>query len=264
MSALDTLRVGRLPYLNAWPFHQDFTASFSLSSIWVAAPPRRLGELAARGILDAALLASRDAFALQDRYRPLGDLGIACAGPVRSVLLLSRVPAERLSGRRVSLTGHSRTSRALLRILLADAFGLRGVEYGEGPASDACLVIGDDALAQRASGAWPFVLDLGDAWLRFTGLPFVYARWVVRRDVPAERARALADALVRSLEAPLDLVGAPRPTCMTPDDARRYLAHFVYRLGPAEQAGLRRFHRELLRHDLLRHHRERVAIGSAA
>jgi chorismate dehydratase len=262
-AALATLRVGRLPYLNAWPFHH--ACGDAAAPVWIGAPPRRLGELAARRVLDAALLASRDALALRRHYRPLGDLGIARSGEVESVLLLSHRPVSQLSGRRVALSAESRTSRALVRILLADAFGLRGVEYVEhDEPADACLAIGDEALACRASGGWPVVLDLGAEWTRFTGLPFVYARWVVRRDVAAGAARALCDALSASLDAPRDLAFAPRPAGMTTPDVRRYLAGFSYRLGPAEQAGLARFHRELLRHDLLRHHRERVAIGSAA
>jgi chorismate dehydratase len=264
---LATLRVGRLPYLNAWPFHHAFgdASPCSRAPVWISAPPRRLGELAARRVLDAALLASRDALALRRHYRPLGDLGIARSGPVESVLLFSRRPVALLSGRRVALSAESRTSRALLRILLCDAFGLRSVEYVEhDEPADACLALGDEALARRASGGWPVVLDLGAEWSRFTGLPFVYARWVVRRDVAPEAARALRDALSASLAAPCDPACAPRPAGMTTPDVHRYLAGFVYRLGPAEQAGLTRFHQELLRHDLLRDPRERVAIGSAA
>jgi len=261
MKGLETLRVGRLPYLNALPFAGPFAG---VEPQWVTDVPRRLGALAAEGGLDAGLLASRDALALADRYRPLADLGIACCGPVRSVLLFSKRPVAELEGATISLTGESRTSRALLRILLAEPVRL-DVRYVEtGPASDACLAIGDAALALAASRRWPFVLDLGAAWHRFTGLPFVYARWVVRRDLPAALEYALARELTARLEAPRDWSRAQLPRGMTHEDARRYLAAFVQRLGPAEIAGLRRFHRELLNHDLLRHHREPVAIGSAA
>jgi len=261
MTGIRDLLVGRLPYLNAFPFAAGFPAP---EPCWVEDVPRRLGRLAAEGRLDAALLASRDALALSRRYRPLADLGIARRGAVESVLLLSRRPVGALAGARVALTDESRTSRALLRILLGDALRLP-VEYVEaGEPADACLAIGDAALELRASACWPHVLDLGEAWHRFTGLPFVYAVWVVRRDVPEAAARELARALAHSLEAPRDLSGVALPAGLGADEARRYLAPIVYRLGPAERAGLRRFHQELLRHDLLRHHRERVAIGSAA
>lgn len=261
MTSLASLRVGRLPYLNALPFAGPFAGE---EPRWLTDVPRRLGEHAAAGRLDAALLASRDALALADRFRPLSDLGIACRGPVRSVLLFSDRPARELDGAVVELTSESRTSRAMLRILLHEAYGVRP-RYVEHPApADARLAIGDAALELRASGRWPCVLDLGAAWADFAGLPFVYARWVVRRDVPPALDAALAAELGARLDAPLVGMRERLPRGMTPASAREYLDHFTNRLGPAETAGLQRFHRELIRHDLLRHHCERARIGSAA
>ena len=268
MTTLSDLRVGRLPYLNALPFAGPFVGP---EPRWVTDVPRRLGQLASEGRLDAALLASRDALALADRFRPLADLGIACRGPVQSVLLFSKRPASELGRATVGLTSESRTSRALLRILLAETLRVEP-RYVEGDLKavdagldfDACLAIGDTALELRGSEAWPFTLDLGAAWTEFTGLPFVYARWVVRRDLPPAAERALAQELGARLDASTDGFAARLPSGMTPEAVRRYLAPFIHRLGPAERAGLGRFHRELLRHDLLGHHCERTAIGSAA
>jgi len=261
MTSLAGLRVGRLPYLNARPFAGPFAGE---EPQWWTDVPRRLGEHAAAGRLDAALLASRDALALADRFRPLADLGIACRGPVTSVLLFSQRPVRELDGARIALTSESRTSRALLRILLHEAFGVRPHYVEHRAEARARLAIGDAALELRASGRWPFVLDLGAAWADFTGLPFVYARWVVRRDLPAAVGDALAAELGARLDAPRVGLCEPLPRGMTQGDARAYLARFTNRLGPAEAAGLQRFHRELIRHDLLRHHCERARIGSAA
>jgi chorismate dehydratase len=261
---LAALRVGRLPFLNAHPFHAGWSGP---EPRWVTAPPRRLGQLASRGRLDAALLASRDALALRARFRPLADLGIACRGPVASVLLLSWAPAGQLSGARIALSEESRTSRALLRILLATRHRVRGVEYVPGTAeADARLLIGDAAL--RARAAWPHALDLGAEWTAWTGLPFVYARWVVRHDLPAQTAGALAAALGRALDRPEARRPAGAAAGLSPAGAGAYLDRFVYRLGPAELAGLGRFHEELDRHALHRfdpiRFPQRLRQGSAA
>jgi len=277
MTSLASLRVGRLPYLNALPFTGPFAGA---EPRWVTDVPRRLGEQAAAGRLDAALLASRDALALADRFRPLADLGIARRGPVTSVLLFSRRPPRDLDGATVELTPESRTSRGLLRILMREAFGVspRYVEAppdGDAsfavrggcllaPRADARLVIGDAALTLRASGGWPFLLDLGAAWADLTGLPFVYARWVVRSDLSPTLERHLAAELGARLDAPLVGLREALPRGLSEAVAREYLADFRHRLGRDEYAGLHRFHRELTRHDLLRHHCERAAIGSAA
>lgn len=249
ISPLSELRAGRLPYLNAWPFRAGWAGP---EPRWVEAPPRRLGELARAGGLDAALLASRDALALADRFRPLADLGIATRGAVASVLLFSRRPPEQLSGARIALTCESRTSRGLLRILLAERWGGFAWETHDDPKrADAVLRIGDAALAAARRERWPHVVDLGEAWTKWTDLPFVWARWMVRRGAPAEAAEALSAALDASLRRPLTLAGAPRPAGMSAAAARAYLARFAFRLGPAEHAGLRRFQQELEKHDLM-------------
>jgi chorismate dehydratase len=259
------LRVGRLPYLNVWPFHARWRGG---DPTWVTAPPRRLGGMAAAGELDAALLASRDALALAGEMRPLGGLGIACRGAVASVLVFSRRPLAELGGGRVALTGESRTSRGLLRILLAERYGLGGLRYGEDAAgADAWLLIGDAALGRRAEvHDAAHVADLGEQWYAWTGLPFVYARWMVRRDLPARRAAALETALRRSLREGEGArpAAADVPAGVSPPQAAVYLDRFDYLFGPDEEAAYQRFHRELLRHDLLRHHSPGRALGAAA
>jgi chorismate dehydratase len=182
------------------------------------------------------------------------------------VLLCSHRPPEELDGATVALTGESRTSRGLLRVLLAGYWRVRphlvearslatqGAQGMEPPA--ARLLIGDAALrevAQRGS-AWPHLIDLGAAWREWTGLPFVYARWVVARDAPEGLAPALESALESALEISLG--------SLTPQN--RYLNNLQYRLGAAEEAGLERFHEELKRHDLLGHHRREGRRRTAA
>ncbi len=245
------IRVGWLPYLNVLPLAPGLAQGAELAAL---APPRRLGQLLAAGAIDAAPLASRDFLALGHRVRPLGPLGIACRGAVASVLLFSPRPARELGGARIALSAESRTSRALLRILLADALGVSGVEFvEEGEAAEALLAIGDRALelAGIPLPGLPHRLDLGALWTRHTGLPFVYARLAVRREVDPDEAEALLRAFDAALDKPLELAGAALPPGVTPGAARRYLRRFTYRLGPAEEAGLDRFRKELLRHDLL-------------
>jgi chorismate dehydratase len=252
VSRAATLRVGNIPYLNALPFR---SVPAGRGRRETAAAPRRLGELAAADALDAALLASRDALALAPEFRPLADLGIASSGPVWSVLLLSSLPIAALGGARVALSGESRTSRALLRMLLRGPLDVGDVCFvEEGGHADARLLIGDRALAARArarGSAAPYLLDLGEAWLRWTGLPFVWARWVVRRRAPAQDARALASDLRASLARPPRLAPDALPDGVDARTARAYLARFAYRLGSAEEAGLERFAKELADHDLL-------------
>jgi len=147
---------------------------------------------------------------------------------------------------RIALDPSSRTSSYLLRILLRESFGLFP-EYAERPesAEQARLIIGDPAIAfRRTAGTdWKF-LDLGEAWERLTGLPFVFAAWAVRRDHP--EFVALAAAIQRSLQrgrANLETIAATEPD---PDFVREYLTRNIrYEFGEPQRRAVARF-RELL------------------
>ena len=244
--------IARIPYLNSEPFYALWADAPGTT---VDLPPRALGEAARAGLADAGLMAAADWFTLDPMFERVGNLGITCRGAVDSVLLFARRPFEELDGATVDLTEHSQTSVALTRILLAQRYGLRDVHYrrravesGAPPTGDAWLLIGDAALAARRAGPGAHVLDLGQAWLAWTGLPFVYAVWAVRAALPLEERARLAAFLEASLAAgEADLPGiAARYAAHAPGlgDAAflaRYLAAFRYRLGPDEERGLDRF-----------------------
>jgi chorismate dehydratase len=119
---------------------------------------------------------------LRNRYATVPGAGIASRGPVRSILLVSKVPAGRIRSLAADIS--SRTSVMLARVLLAEKFGAQPEVTAHPPQletmlarADAALVIGDPAL-RLDPAALPFhVYDLGAEWTEFTGLPMVYAVW---------------------------------------------------------------------------------------
>ena len=104
---------------------------------------------------------------------------------VRSVLLASRVPIDQV--RSVALDTSSRTSAALIQIILGRFYDLR-VSYRSSPpqlanmleSNDAALIIGDPAMLIDRSAL--HVYDLAEEWRKHTGLPFVFAFWAIRPD----------------------------------------------------------------------------------
>ena len=244
--------VARIPYLNAEPYYADWS---NLPGTSVDLVPRRLGEEARAGNVDAGLMAVADWFSLENEFERVAALGIACKGEVESVLLLGRSPVESLSGARVVLTSESSTSAALTRVLLERQHQLEGVRYERGdfrdprliPEGEAWLVIGDSALAARRAAPALVIADLGAAWTAWTGLPFVFAVWTARRVLAPETKSALAGFLETSL-AQSDRALAARLYAQatggrlgTADDLSRYLARFTYRLGMDEERGLDAF-----------------------
>lgn len=111
------------------------------------------------------------------------DVCVAARDRVRSVLLVSSVPIDRI--RSVALDTQSRTSVALVRILLGRFRGVRPEYISAAPdlpkmleRSDAALLIGDPAMTADTSGC--DVHDLAQLWRDATGLPFVFAIWGLR------------------------------------------------------------------------------------
>ncbi len=115
---------------------------------------------------------------------PVGAIG--SDGATHTVRVFSRVPIEDLDN--VHADGDSHTSVALLEVVLEAFHGRRpeirslGVLASESAVNpDAVLLIGDKVVHNEPStDVYPFQLDLGDAWKRLTGLPFVFATWLAR------------------------------------------------------------------------------------
>ena len=246
-SRLATTVAARIPYANAAPFY----------ALWADAPfavrnlvPRELGREAEAGTVDLGLMATGDYLRMKERFVMVGPFGVATRGAVQSVMLFSRRPAAALGGALISVTPETSTSIRLLRLLLGARRGLNDVRYVRGlePAqADGLLVIGDSAMRMRDQlpEGFTHVLDLGADWLEWTGLSFVYAVWVVRRELEPEVKLELRDFLDASLAAGLaslpEISRGITGLGWRPEEIEAYLRRFHYRLGPEDLEGLDRF-----------------------
>jgi chorismate dehydratase len=216
----------------------------------------------AQGTLDVSVISAVEYARDTARYLLLPDLAISCDGPVRSVMLFSRVPAERLSARRVLVTRSSMTSVVLLELLFEHVWKARptlvpadaeiaDLARADQPDHDARLVIGDAALL-LSSGAsdlardYPYAYDLGEVWKSWAGLPFVFAVWVAQRSTPVEQSLALHAQLIRSRDwglAHLDVLAdqAASSTGVSRRAALEYLSGLDYGLRYEHLAGLTTF-----------------------
>ena len=173
--------------------------------------------------------------------------GIACHGPVRSILLISKGPFREI--RTLATDSGSRTSAMLSQVILAEKFGVRPRVFSH-PAdltemlgkADSALVIGDAAL-RVDPGTLPFeTLDLGAEWVSMTGLPMVFAVWAGRKEVVREPyGQIFLDSCRYGLAHMDDMVAAEAPARQfDPDVVRRYLTHhIVFELGEKDYEGMR-------------------------
>ncbi|MEA2561672.1 MAG: chorismate dehydratase [Acidobacteriota bacterium] len=250
------LRVGIVNFLNskplAWGFLKGHHADLFAPTYH---PPAMVARLLGQGALDIGLIPSVEVQRIPG-LKILPDLCVASTREVKSVILVSRGPLEQV--KRVALDQNSRTSVALLRILLQER-GIHPEYLHERPdpermlsEADAALLIGDPALKVERDKYQ--VIDLAAEWHALTGLPFVFAVWAVRSsvDVPdlafyfkssLRYGLSSVDTLSREAAAELGLDSA---------DVRSYLTENLhYFLRQEELAGLEEFYRRAHAHGLI-------------
>ena len=186
---------------------------------------------------------------LDGDYEIFRGTGIACHGAVRTILLISKLPFARI--RTIAMDAASRSSVMLARVILEEVHGVEP-EWHTHPAdmiamlgnADACLIIGDPALrldpvALREQGF--HVADLGEEWMKLTGLPMVFAVWAGRQGtLTAERERAFLESYEFGKQHIEEIVdgeyvarGASREL------VREYLTRYiVFELGSREYEGM--------------------------
>ena len=269
-------RVSAVSFLNAIPLIDDLAHPGADEAVLTVDMPSRLAAHLLAEEADVALLPVVEHLDGIGGGR-VSTSGIACRGQVDSVKLFTSADLADL--RQVATDRGSRTSVALLRILLAELHGVRP-EFqeteprpGRYPGSgEGLLVIGDRCFEYerdlaRSSDHGIRGWDLGRMWLEATGLPFVFATWTMSPGFP-ERA---GEEGVRDLGALLDRVrnrGCERLDAIaareaaagrlgrggvaTPEAVGDYFRHSLrYVLGEQELAGLRRFRELCLKHEII-------------
>ena len=243
VSALSGLRIGPVSYLNTKPLIWGLNSSLLETNI-----PASLSEHFFAGRLDVALLPVVDVLRA-NTVSIVDNVAIACDGEVFSVVVASRTTF--LETRTIHLDPASRSSTALLRVLLAEFYpgGPQIIEGEETPPDAARLLIGDSAIAfRRCKGSTWHYHDLGWLWKAHTGLPFVFAVWAVASGANPLVFEALRDVKTAGLMARRE-IAAREPD---PAFAYTYLTkHIRYDIGSEEKAALRQFERLAKRHGIL-------------
>jgi len=213
-----TINIGHIQYANCTPIFSALSAHFDCAGYrFVSGVPARLNAMLRSGELDLSPSSSIEYALAHEQYCLLPELSISAIGPVKSVFLFARVPIEELDGAAIGLSAESDTSVNLLKVLLARKCGFsNSFERTRLPLSQALerfpglLLIGDAALRGAVAAGAYHVYDLGQLWHDFTGLPFVFALWIVRLDSARNKGRELA-ALGRDLVAAKNFAYASYP-----------------------------------------------------
>jgi chorismate dehydratase len=245
-------RIGCVGYLNAKPLIEGLEG-LADPAVRLDVPSALLADLET-GEVDIALCPVIDYYRSSE---PLVAVPVGCIasdGPTQTVRLFSRVPIGSIT--RVHADTDSHTSVALLRVLFDALHGkspqvvpfdaLHDVTQGKRtPEHEAMLLIGDKVVTNAPPAeTYAYQMDLGEAWKKLTGLPFVFAIWMARRgvdlgDLPRtlDRQRQLN---AQNTDAIADRHALSHGWAI--DNARNYLGRVLsYAVGPAQLRAIELF-----------------------
>ena len=248
----DTTRIGSVSFLNAKPLIDGLDEIGGLD-LALDVPSRLLDGLL-DGRYDVALLPVID-YQRMPGLRLLTSGGIGSDGATLTVRIFSPVPIDQI--RTLACDTDSHTSVALARILLAERYKIRPefipLDRVDLTAPTARLLIGDKVVCDEPKHL-THQLDLGQAWKDHTGLPFLFAAWMARADVPlGDLSRQLQEAKERGkshVEQIIARYAVPRG--WPADVAREYLTeHLQFDVGPSQIEAVQLFHRLAFKHGLI-------------
>jgi chorismate dehydratase len=271
-----TLNIAAVAFLNTIPLIEWFVDHPSEDYALECDLPSRLALRLENGTSDVALLPVVELF----RGRAAGiflGAGIACRGAVDSVKFFYCGELGKIE--RVRSDRGSRTSIALLKVLLAENFGCRPLVEEFAPTAgmkplegEGHLVIGDRCFeyenALRVdSNEQTRVIDLGAAWFELTGLPFIFAAWcasqtLLERSQPEvlakitlllNRARDYGCARLAQIAEREAVLG--RSEYAKQADSDKLLYYFErslsYTIGESELSGVALFHQLCIKHGVV-------------
>ncbi|MEW6327632.1 MAG: menaquinone biosynthesis protein [Thermodesulfobacteriota bacterium] len=261
---MEQIRIGKFSFINTSPIYYPLEHIVGLNGFQVIeGSPSELNARFFRGELDISVISSQEYGLHAEKYFLLPELAIVSQGTVKSVLFFSKYPLKALSGRRILITEKSQTSVALLKIILEEFYEVFPIyETGDLSAKDVhsrevagFLAIGDEALRFRIESQEPYIIDLGETWKKFAGLPFVYAVWAVRREFynqfPQkvwEACRLLKESRDKGLKT-LEKIGGRFASHipMSKEACLAYLRTLCFDLTPEALEGMRLFFRYLVK-----------------
>jgi chorismate dehydratase len=249
-------RLGAVDYLNARPLVFGLELRSDLFRVRFDVPSK-CAALLHEGSIDVGMIPSIEYQRGTRAYRIVRGMGIISDGAVGSVAIFASRPIEQL--RSIAVDTSSRTSAGLTSILCREVFGIVP-DFVPMPPSidqmlarcDAALVIGDPALYLDYAARGLSKVDLGEVWLRLTGLPFVWAFWSGRQGALSPKHIAALttarDAGVVASDSIADSYCGPGRSAL----GRVYLRENIrYTLDERAEAGLRKYYQLASTHGLI-------------
>jgi len=261
------LKVGRIPYANFFPVFYYFDKECKHTDYkFIKGVPSKLNKMLRDGKLDISPSSSIEFLRNKDRYLILPWFSVSSAGPIYSIRLFSKLPLHYLGGKEIALSSDSETSNVLLKIILEEFLSLKCRFRSTNRRSvksilstfSAVLHIGDTAMIEAkklSPNTELYIYDLGELWFEYTGLPFVFALWIARKQAVAEKKELiskLSNDLIKARKyagKKFQLIAkeAPQKKWLTEKELVDYWKNISYDFTEKHLEGLRLFEKYALK-----------------
>lgn len=242
---MDKTRISIVSYLNSKPFLYGLNKSqlANETEMNLDIPSKIVAKLDF-GMADLGLIPVAGLQNLND-YRLVSDYCIGSVNKVRTVVLASEVPLEKVE---TILMDYQSRSSVLLSKVLAKFYWKRAFNW-ENTCNDfqnksikgstAGVVIGDRVFDIEKK--YNYVYDLSEEWFKFTGLPFVFAVWASTKNISPEFERSFNSALAFGIENIKQVVEMEKQDYHGVDINDYFENNISFQFDEEKKAGMKKF-----------------------
>jgi chorismate dehydratase len=241
---MNPIRITAVSYYNTLPFIYGITHSGLLSGFELSLDvPSECARKIIADEADIGLIPTGALPGITD-YQLISNLCIGADKDVKSVLLLSNTELKTI--KTIYLDTDSLTSVNLVRILAQQYWkiipqwkSLSELTANLAP-EEGMVLIGDKTFG--LNNKFPFCYDLAGEWIKFTGLPFVFAAWITRKPLPTEFGKSFQAALAWGVDHREDSFLIAGKLHITKPELISYLKNDIsYPLDEAKLKGMKMF-----------------------
>ncbi|MCY3692241.1 MAG: hypothetical protein OXI54_10600 [Chloroflexota bacterium] len=242
------ITVGYVPNLECEAFYFDMERR---GIVLVGMEPNQVADALEEGAIDAGPIPLLDIPRLEASASPIQRFCVASVNHAVSCVLLSNKDIGDLSGGAIAVNEPDPTSLQLLQVILELKHGVSGASFVDAQSEhDARFLTWNQGLrGRRAVRGFAHRYDLGEEWQEWTGLPFVFNRWMSRNDMERQDFLILQDALFVGQEDWMNNLykdtGPRNDVLMLSREVLEYVQGLRFFMGVPEQRAVEAFQEKL-------------------
>lgn len=242
------ITVAHIPNLECEAFYFDMERR---GIILADMEPNEVVGALERGEVDAGPVSLLDIQRVSPQASAISGFCVASVTRAPSCVLLSKSPIDELSGHPIAVDDPDPTGLQLLQVLLTQKHGISGTNFvGRDEEHDAVFLTGNQGLrGRRAVRGYSERYDLGEEWAEWTGLPFVFSKWLARTGMERQDFVVLQDALFVGQEDWMNNLykstGPRNDLLMLPREVLEYVQGMRFFMGVPEEKAIELFQDKL-------------------